>query len=177
MLYLPDAEALIRPERNMLTVSFTNIEHFTQKLATTIQEDYYRNGELSMAQIGSLFRISGQVVRTHPVHPELVSGLPVEAVEMAQAGDHCDFTGTLIVVPDVAALAVSGTSAETSIRVTGGREGFDADQTAERLKNQMTGHIIIELTKTGLKHGVEGEEPVEKEDPFLVVNPNYIPED
>uniref|UniRef100_A0A4W5M080 DNA replication licensing factor MCM6 n=1 Tax=Hucho hucho TaxID=62062 RepID=A0A4W5M080_9TELE len=39
-------------------------------------------------------------------------------------------------------------------------------------------HIIIELTKTGLKQvGVEGEEPVEEEDPFLVVNPNYILED
>lgn len=39
-------------------------------------------------------------------------------------------------------------------------------------------HIIIELTKTGLKKvGDEGEEPVIEEDPFLVVNPNYILED
>lgn len=30
--------------------------------------------ELSAARIGTLLRISGQVVRTHPVHPELVSG-------------------------------------------------------------------------------------------------------
>lgn len=30
--------------------------------------------ELTTARIGSLLRISGQVVRTHPVHPELVSG-------------------------------------------------------------------------------------------------------
>ena len=30
--------------------------------------------ELSTQKIGSLLRISGQVVRTHPVHPELVSG-------------------------------------------------------------------------------------------------------
>uniref|UniRef100_A0A674CMI3 DNA replication licensing factor MCM6 n=1 Tax=Salmo trutta TaxID=8032 RepID=A0A674CMI3_SALTR len=237
LLYQPDAEELIRPERNTLTVNFTNIEHFNQQLATTIQEEYYRvypflcravryfardHGnmpvakefyvafsdfpsrqkirELSTARIGSLLRISGQVVRTHPVHPELVSGtflclecqsvmkdveqqfkytqpnicknpvcanrrhfmldpnksrfvdfqkvriqetqaelprgsiprsveviLRAEAVEMAQAGDRCDFTGTLIVVPDVAALAVSGTRAETSSRVTGGRQGFDAD--------------------------------------------------
>ena len=28
--------------------------------------------------------------------------LRAEAVEQAQAGDKCDFTGTLIVVPDVA---------------------------------------------------------------------------
>ncbi|KAM6948287.1 MCM6 minichromosome maintenance deficient 6, like [Aplochiton taeniatus] len=235
-LYLPDAEELIRPERNTLTVNFTNIEHFNQQLATTIQEEYYRvypflcravrhfardHGnippskefyvafsdfptrqkirECSTARIGSLLRISGQVVRTHPVHPELVSAtfrcldcqsvikdvqqqfkytqpsicknpvcsnrqrfmldanksrfvdfqkvriqetqaelprgsiprsveviLRAEAVEMAQAGDRCDFTGTLIVVPDVAALAVAGTRSETSSRVTG-REGFQAD--------------------------------------------------
>ncbi|KAI1902124.1 hypothetical protein AGOR_G00041480 [Albula goreensis] len=235
-LYLPDAEELIRPERNTLTVSFINIEHYNQQLATTIQEEYYRvypylcravrhfardHGnippskefyvafsdfptrqkirELSTARIGTLLRISGQVVRTHPVHPELVSGtflcldcqsvikdveqqfkytqpaicknpvcanrrrfmldtnksrfvdfqkvriqetqaelprgsiprsveviLRAEAVEAAQAGDRCDFTGTLIVVPDVSALAVAGTRAETSSRVTG-RDGFEAD--------------------------------------------------
>ena len=34
--------------------------------------------------------------------------LRAEAVETAQAGDRCDFTGTLIVVPDVSALAMSG---------------------------------------------------------------------
>lgn len=30
--------------------------------------------ELSTVKVGSLLRISGQVVRTHPVHPELVNG-------------------------------------------------------------------------------------------------------
>ena len=30
--------------------------------------------ELTSQKIGTLLRISGQVVRTHPVHPELVSG-------------------------------------------------------------------------------------------------------
>ncbi|RLW04805.1 hypothetical protein DV515_00005686 [Chloebia gouldiae] len=137
--------------------------------------------ELTSAKIGSLLRISGQVVRTHPVHPELVSGtflcldcqtvikdveqqfkytqpnicrnpvcanrrrflldtnksrfvdfqkvriqetqgelprgsiprsveviLRAEAVESAQAGDKCDFTGSLIVVPDVSQLATPG---------------------------------------------------------------------
>ena len=34
--------------------------------------------------------------------------LRAEAVEMAQAGDKCDFTGTLIVVPDVATLSTPG---------------------------------------------------------------------
>lgn len=35
--------------------------------------------------------------------------LRAEAVETAQAGDRCDFTGTLIVVPDVSAMALAGT--------------------------------------------------------------------
>lgn len=30
--------------------------------------------ELKSIRIGTLIRISGQVVRTHPVHPELISG-------------------------------------------------------------------------------------------------------
>lgn len=34
--------------------------------------------------------------------------LRAEAVEVAQAGDKCDFTGTLIVVPDVRQLSVPG---------------------------------------------------------------------
>lgn len=235
--YVREAEELIRPERNTLLVSFTDLEGFNQELATTIQEEYYRvypflcravrnvardHGnvplnkefyvaiqdlptrhkirELSSLRIGSLVRISGQVVRTHPVHPELVSGtficmdcqavikdvpqqfkysppticrnpvcnnrarfhldthkskfidfqkvrvqetqaelprgsiprsleivLRAEAVETAQAGDRCDFTGTLIVVPDVSQLATPGVRAETSTRVAGGRQGFEAD--------------------------------------------------
>ena len=34
--------------------------------------------------------------------------LRAEAVEQAQAGDRCDFTGTLVVVPDVSKLSVPG---------------------------------------------------------------------
>ncbi|XP_037642653.1 DNA replication licensing factor MCM6 [Sebastes umbrosus] len=235
--YVREAEELIRPERNTLLVSFTDLEGFNQELATTIQEEYYRvypflcravrnfardHGnvplnkefyvaledlptrhkirELSSMRIGTLVRISGQVVRTHPVHPELVSGtflcmdcqalikdvpqqfkysppticrnpvcnnrsrfhldthkskfvdfqkvriqetqaelprgsiprslevvLRAEAVETAQAGDRCDFTGSLIVVPDVSQLSTPGVRAETSTRVTGGPQGFDTD--------------------------------------------------
>ncbi|XP_068197185.1 DNA replication licensing factor MCM6 [Antennarius striatus] len=235
--YVREAEELIRPERNTLLVSFTDLEGFNQDLATTIQEEYYRvypflcravrnfvrdHGsvpptkefyvaledlstrhrirELSSMRIGSLVRISGQVVRTHPVHPELVSGtfqcmdcqalikdvpqqfkysppsicrnpvcnnrsrfhldthkskfidfqkvriqetqaelprgaiprslevvLRAEAVETAQAGDRCDFTGTLIVVPDVSQLRTPGVRAETSTRLPGGPQGFEAE--------------------------------------------------
>lgn len=235
--YVREAEELIRPERNTLLVSFTDLEGFNQELATTIQEEYYRvypflcravrnfardHGnvplnkefyvaiedlptrhkirELSSMRIGTLVKISGQVVRTHPVHPELVSGtflcmdcqavikdvpqqfkysppticrnpvcnnrsrfhldthkskfidfqkvriqetqaelprgsiprsleivLRAEAVETAQAGDRCDFTGTLIVVPDVSQLSTPGLRAETSTRVAGGRQGFESE--------------------------------------------------
>ncbi|KAG8442698.1 hypothetical protein GDO86_011479 [Hymenochirus boettgeri] len=155
--------------------------------------------ELSSSKIGTLLRISGQVVRTHPVHPELVNGtflcldcqsvvkdveqqfkytqpticknpvcanrrrftldtnksrfvdfqkvriqetqaelprgaiprsveviLRAEAVETAMAGDRCDFTGTLIVVPDVAALSAGDARVETGAKVTGG-EGFNSE--------------------------------------------------
>ncbi|XP_030065987.1 DNA replication licensing factor MCM6 isoform X2 [Microcaecilia unicolor] len=155
--------------------------------------------ELTTSRVGSLLRISGQVVRTHPVHPELVSGtfmcldcqtvikdveqqfkytqpnicrnpvcanrrrfmldtnksrfvdfqkvriqetqaeLPrgsiprslevvvrAEAVESAQAGDKCDFTGTLIVVPDVSQLSTPGVRAETGSRVSGA-EGYETE--------------------------------------------------
>uniref|UniRef100_A0A8D2J549 DNA replication licensing factor MCM6 n=1 Tax=Varanus komodoensis TaxID=61221 RepID=A0A8D2J549_VARKO len=234
--YLRDAEELIRPERNTLTVSFIDLEQFNQQLATTVQEEFYRvypflcravkafardHGntvpnkdfyvafqdlptrhkirEMTSARIGSLMRISGQVVRTHPVHPELVSGtflcldcqtvikdveqqfkytqpnicrnpvcanrrrflldtnksrfvdfqkvriqetqaelprgsiprsveviLRAEAVESAQAGDKCDFTGSLIVVPDVAQLSTPGVRAETGSRVSG-KEGYETE--------------------------------------------------
>uniref|UniRef100_A0A8C0AU47 DNA replication licensing factor MCM6 n=1 Tax=Buteo japonicus TaxID=224669 RepID=A0A8C0AU47_9AVES len=188
--------------------------------------------ELTSAKIGSLMRISGQVVRTHPVHPELVSGtflcldcqtvikdveqqfkytqpnicrnpvcanrrrfmldtnksrfvdfqkvriqetqaelprgsiprsveviLRAEAVESAQAGDKCDFTGSLIVVPDVSQLSTPGVRAETGSRVSG-TEGYETEGirglralgvrelsynfifliffTAESIKNQMS---------------------------------------
>ncbi|KAH0621365.1 hypothetical protein JD844_022552 [Phrynosoma platyrhinos] len=166
--YLRDAEELIRPERNTLIVSFEDLEQFNQQLATTIQEEFYRDHgnvppnkdfyvafqdlstrhkirEMTSARIGSLMRISGQVVRTHPVHPELVriqetqAELPrgsiprsvevilrAEAVESAQAGDKCDFTGSLIVVPDVAQLSTPGVRAETSSRVSG-KEGYETE--------------------------------------------------
>lgn len=148
--------------------------------------------ELSTAKIGSLMSITAQVTRTHPVHPELVSGtfvcldcqtvvknvlqqfkytqpascknpqcanrqrfsldlndskfvdfqkvriqeiqselprgciprsmeviLRAECVEKTQAGDRCEFIGTLIVVPDVSKLSSIGPRAETSARVNG----------------------------------------------------------
>ncbi|KAF6718435.1 Zygotic DNA replication licensing factor mcm6-A [Oryzias melastigma] len=158
--------------------------------------------ELSSMRIGTLVKISGQVVRTHPVHPELVSGtfvcmdcqmvikdvpqqfkysppticrnpvcnnrsrfhldthkskfidfqkvriqetqaelprgsiprsleivLRAEAVETAQAGDRCDFTGTLIVVPDVSQL---------STPCSAGRSCATKNRQAESIKSRMT---------------------------------------
>ena len=40
-------------------------------------------------------------------------------METAQAGDKCDFTGTLIVVPDVGSISVPGARAESSSRKPG----------------------------------------------------------
>ena len=40
--YLADAQELIRPERNTLTVNFADLEQHNQQLATTILEEYYR---------------------------------------------------------------------------------------------------------------------------------------
>ncbi|QQP32355.1 DNA helicase [Caligus rogercresseyi] len=154
--------------------------------------------ELNSIKIGSLARISGQVVRTHPIHPELVSGtficldcssevpdvaqqfkytlpaicsnpvcnnrtrfslsveksqfvdfqkvriqeiqselprgciprsleiiLRAEAVESTQPGDRCDFTGTLIVVPDVGSMSIPGvTRADPSSRGRNDDEGL-----------------------------------------------------
>ncbi|XP_062260399.1 DNA replication licensing factor MCM6 [Platichthys flesus] len=235
--YVREAEELIRPERNTLLVSFTDLEGFNQELATTVQEEYYRvypflcravrnfardHGnvplnkefyvaiedlptrhkirELTSMRIGTLVRISAQVVRTHPVHPELVSGtficmdcqavikdvpqqfkysppticrnpvcnnrarfhldthkskfidfqkvriqetqaelprgsiprsleivLRAEAVETAQAGDRCDLTGTLIVVPDVSQLSTPGVRSESSNRVAGGPQNSESE--------------------------------------------------
>ncbi|XP_047539707.1 DNA replication licensing factor Mcm6 [Vanessa atalanta] len=152
--------------------------------------------ELTTAKIGTLIRISGQIVRTHPVHPELVLGtfvcldcqtviknveqqfkytipticrnpvcanrrrfmldadksifvdfqkiriqetqaelprgciprsleviLRAEAVESVQAGDRYDFTGTLIVVPDVGSLSLPGAKAELTTRTRMANEG------------------------------------------------------
>ncbi|XP_020903772.1 zygotic DNA replication licensing factor mcm6 isoform X2 [Exaiptasia diaphana] len=234
--YLADAQELIRPERNTLVVSYSDLETFNAQLSTIIQEEYYRvfpylcravrnfardRGqvppnkefyvsfidlptrhkirELTSQRIGTLLRISGQVVRTHPVHPELITGtfvcldcqtvikdveqqfkytqptvcrnpicqnrarfmldidksryvdfqkvriqetqaelpkgciprsveiiLRAEAVEQAQAGDKCDFTGTLIVVPDVGQLTTPGARAESSERQRSG-DGYQAE--------------------------------------------------
>ncbi|XP_067686906.1 zygotic DNA replication licensing factor mcm6-like [Haliotis asinina] len=155
--------------------------------------------EMTTAKIGTMLRITGQVVRTHPVHPELVSGtfvcldcrtvmkdveqqfkytqpticrnpvcnnrtrfmldvnksrfvdfqkvriqetqaelprgsiprsvevvLRAESVESAQAGDRCDFTGTLIVIPDVGSMSVPGARSETSSRVRG-NDGYETE--------------------------------------------------
>ncbi|MGH0121744.1 UNVERIFIED_CONTAM: hypothetical protein FKN15_075160 [Acipenser sinensis] len=120
--YLHDAEELIRPERNTLTVNFTNIEHYNQQLGTTIQEEYYRYPAVFTVRIQET---QAELPRgAIPRSVEVI--LRAEAVETAQAGDRCDFTGTLIVVPNVFALSAGGPRTETSSRVTG-PEGFQAD--------------------------------------------------
>ncbi|KAG8297081.1 MCM DNA helicase complex subunit mcm6 [Homalodisca vitripennis] len=163
-----------KPEKKEYYVSFVDVP------------TKHKVRELTTAKIGTLVRITGQVVRTHPVHPELVLGtflcldcqtivkdveqqfkytqpticrnpvcsnrrrfmlevdksvfvdfqkvriqetqaelprgciprsveviLRAETVELVQAGDRYDFTGTLVVVPDVGALQLPGARAES----------------------------------------------------------------
>ncbi|XP_043482778.1 DNA replication licensing factor Mcm6 [Leptopilina heterotoma] len=185
--------------------------------------------ELTTTKIGTLIRISGQVVRTHPVHPELISGTfvcvdcnaiiknveqqfkftnpticqnPVcnnrrrfmldtdaslfvdfqkvriqetqaelprgciprsmeiilrgETVETIQAGDRYDFTGTLIVVPDIGALAFPGAKAE----ITGNNKNFDEGDGVRGLKalgvrdlNYRMAFLACSITATSLRFG------------------------
>lgn len=152
--------------------------------------------DLTTSKIGTLIRISGQVVRTHPVHPELVLGtficqdcqteikgveqqfkytnpticrnpvcsnrrrfmldvekslfidfqkiriqetqaelprgciprsveiiLRAELVETVQAGDKYDFTGTLIVIPDISAMSMQSSKLDPSSRHKHGEQG------------------------------------------------------
>ncbi|BES97126.1 DNA replication licensing factor [Nesidiocoris tenuis] len=161
--------------------------------------------QLTTSKIGSLVRISGQVVRTHPVHPELVAGTFVcmdcqtvvkdveqqfkytqpavcrnnvcanrrrfsldidkskfvdfqkvriqesqselpkgciprsvevvlrgEVVELVQAGDRYDFTGTPIVIPDVSAISLPGAKADPDVRK---RPGESKDEGVRGLKS------------------------------------------
>lgn len=161
--------------------------------------------ELTTAKIGTLIRISGQVVRTHPVHPELIFGtfmcmdcqteirdveqqfkytnpticrnpvcsnrrrfmlevdkslfvdfqkvriqetqaelprgaiprsveviLRAENVETVQAGDRYDFTGTLIVVPDVGSIQLPGAKADIRSHH---KQGDNAGQGVKGLKS------------------------------------------
>lgn len=56
--------------------------------------------------------------------------LRAEAVEQAQAGDKCDFTGTLIVVPDVAQLS------------TPGKNNINASSSKRRVVTQKSGNKV-----------------------------------
>ena len=47
-------------------------------------------------------------------------------MESAQAGDKCDFTGMLIVVPDVSKFSTPGARAETDCRVSG-VDGYETE--------------------------------------------------
>merc|ERR1719504_312046 len=60
-----------------------------------------------------------QKVRIQEVQAELPRGCIPRSVDTAQPGDRCDFTGTLIVVPDVGALNLPGAQAESGNRHKG----------------------------------------------------------
>jgi len=106
---------------------------FTQP--TVCKNPNCTNRRRFMLDVNASRFVDFQKVRIQETQQELPRGsiprsleiiLRAEAVEMVQAGDRCDFIGTLIVVPDVAQLQMEGARAETSTRVKG-REGFEAD--------------------------------------------------
>jgi DNA replication licensing factor MCM6 len=57
--------------KDQADINLPNKEYF---VALTDVPTRFKVRELSTTKVGTLIRISGQVVRTHPVHPELVSG-------------------------------------------------------------------------------------------------------
>ncbi|KAF7995045.1 hypothetical protein HCN44_004517 [Aphidius gifuensis] len=185
--------------------------------------------ELTTSKVGTLLRISGQVVRTHPVHPELVLGtficvdcnatiknieqqfkftnpticnnpvcanrrrfvldidnsvfvdfqkiriqetqselprgciprsleiiLRAEIVETVQAGDRYDFTGTLIVVPDIGALSMPGAKAEINSRHKAGDQGEGVrglKALGVRDLNYRLAYLACSVTATSLRFG------------------------
>ncbi|XP_060851443.1 DNA replication licensing factor Mcm6 [Rhopalosiphum padi] len=190
--------------------------------------------ELTTSKIGELVRISGQVIRTHPIHPELVAGhftcqdcqtdvpnveqqfkytqpticrnpvcanrkrfslnvnksrfvdfqkirvqecqselprgsiprsleiiLRNENVETVQAGDRYDFTGTLIVVPDVSVMSTPSARAESA---SGQKRGDANNEGVKGLKclgirdlNYKLAFLACSLSVTGSRFGGSGE--------------------
>ncbi|PIO15067.1 hypothetical protein AB205_0189260, partial [Aquarana catesbeiana] len=70
--------------------------------------------------------------------------LRAEAVESCQAGDRCDFTGTLIVVPDIAQLATPGNRASPRAVYTSGKASSAAGLTAAVVRDEESHEFVIE---------------------------------
>eukprot|EP00793_Prasinoderma_coloniale_P001644 PRCOL_00003449-RA len=86
-----------------------------------------------------------------------------EVVEQARAGDKCVFTGSLVAVPDVAALARAGE--RTEVKERGGRAGGEANQGVTGLKrlgvrelNYKLCFQVSSVTKGDGKGGVDARE-------------------
>lgn len=77
------------------------------------REVVFHEGKLSNVT----FKVFGWLMTCKFFSVEVI--LRAEAVETAQAGDKCDFTGTLIVVPDVGSISLPGARAESSARKPG----------------------------------------------------------
>ncbi|XP_059200676.1 DNA replication licensing factor MCM6 isoform X3 [Centropristis striata] len=119
--YVREAEELIRPKYSPPTVCRNPVCNNRARFHLDTHKSKF---------------IDFQKVRIQETQAELPRGsiprsleivLRAEAVETAQAGDRCDFTGSLIVVPDVSQLNTPGVRAESSTRVPGGPAGFEAE--------------------------------------------------
>merc|ERR550534_93017 len=63
----------MRPERNTLTVSFTDIENFNAQLATTIQEEYYRVYPYLCRAVRNFARDRGEVPLTKQFYASFIN--------------------------------------------------------------------------------------------------------
>jgi DNA replication licensing factor MCM6 len=99
-----------------------------------------------MLDVGKSLFVDFQKVRIQETQAELPRGciprsveviLRAEIVETVQAGDRYDFTGTLIVVPDVSKLQLPGAKAEIGSRH---RQG---ESQTEGLRGLKVNHLLL----------------------------------
>lgn len=236
---------LCRAVRNFVKDHGENIGNKEFYIGFTEVPTRHKVRELSTAKIGTLIRISGQVVRTHPVHPELVSGtfscldcqtvikdveqqfkytqpticrnsacanrrrfmldvdkskfvdfqkvriqetqaelpkgciprsvevvLRGEVVELVQAGDRYDFTGTLIVVPDVGSLSLPGAKAESGSHHKTGESNNEGVRGLKALGvrdlNYKMAFLACSVTPTSPRFGGCGELLMEEVTPEIM---------
>lgn len=103
--------SLIVPAKCLVTCSLVTPERFPTKYRSPSGDKAVRVFQVRIQETQAELP-RGSIPRSVEVI------LRAEAVEAAQAGDRCDFTGTLIVVPDVSAMALSGEDLATVFMFT-----------------------------------------------------------
>jgi len=144
--YLPDAQELIRPERNTLSVSFEDVERHNQQLATTIKltfEEY--------KQISHMF-----------------------VFYMRKQEEEADEDSAGTRRSELVNWYLKEMESEIETEAELNERKILAEKVITRLTN--VDHVIIQLEQTGLQQRNKNEEQtlVREDDPILVVHPNYV---